>query len=53
MTVVQGLRQLEIAPKLILLGKEVLIQTFELDCPGLTDAHPVLNHQVCEALSID
>jgi hypothetical protein len=37
----------------VVLGEEVLIQTFELDCPARADSDPMLNHEVCQVLAIE
>ena len=38
---------------LVVLGEEILIQTFELDCPAGADPDPMFDHQVCQALAIE
>jgi hypothetical protein len=37
----------------IVLGEEILIQTFELDCSAGADPDPMLNHEVCQVLAIE
>ena len=37
----------------VVLGEEILIQTFELDCPAGADPHPMLNHEVGQFLAIE
>ena len=37
----------------VVLGEEILIQTFELDCPAGADSDPMLNHEVCQVLAIE
>jgi hypothetical protein len=38
---------------LVVLGEEILIQTFELDCSAGADPDPMLNHEVCQVLAIE
>jgi hypothetical protein len=38
---------------LVVLGKEILIQTFELDCSAGANPDPMLNHEVCQVLAIE
>ena len=37
----------------VVLGEEILIQTFELDCAARADTDPMLNHKVCQVLAIE
>lgn len=37
----------------IVLGEEILIQAFELNCPAGADSDHMLNHEVCQVLAIE
>ena len=37
----------------VVLGEEILVETFELDCPARANTHTMFDHQVRQALTVN